>query len=77
MCGRLENALALEGESRVPNGYKEWPENIVQASVNTKTSEIVSHRTDLWKDKLLYTGKFGSLCFCCLHKEEIETSAEE
>lgn len=41
LCGRLENALALEKESRVVNGHKEWPENILQASVNPVISEIL------------------------------------
>lgn len=41
LCGRVENALALEGESGVLNGHKEWPENILQASVNTTITEIM------------------------------------
>lgn len=42
LCGgRVENALALERESRVLNGHKEWPENILQASVNPTISEIM------------------------------------
>lgn len=37
-----ENALALERQSRVLNGHEEWPENILQASVNPTISEIIA-----------------------------------
>lgn len=36
------NAVALERQSRVLNGHKERPENILQASVNPTISEIIS-----------------------------------
>lgn len=41
LCGRVENAVAVERESRVLNGHKERPENILQASVNPTVSEII------------------------------------
>lgn len=41
LCGRVENALDLERESGVLNGHKEWPENILQASVNPTITEIM------------------------------------
>lgn len=78
MCGRVENALALEGESRVLNGHKEWPENILQALVNATISEIVLVTGLISKKiKLQYAEKFSSFCSCCLCKEEIETSVEK
>lgn len=66
-------ALALERESRALNGYKEWPEYIFQASVQYQ--KWCCRRLDLWKGKVLYTEKLVRFCFCCLHKEEMETSA--
>lgn len=37
----LFQALDLERESGVLNGHKEWPENILQASVNPTITEIM------------------------------------
>ena len=75
MCGRVENALALEGESRVLNGHKEWPENILQASVNPTTSEIILV-TGLIYRKVNCNIQRNSAAFvlACLCKEEIKTS---
>lgn len=41
LCGRVENALGSEGESRVLNGHEEWPENILQALINPTISETM------------------------------------
>lgn len=47
----LERSPHLEGESRVPTGHKEWPENILQVSVNPTISEITLVRGLIYRKR--------------------------